>query len=402
MSKFYKPYQIPQVFDPEKKLVEMQIFAEATSPIHFLNIRACIDNFNIESFETGIQLGEGAFGKVHEMIYKKDRSKKFAVKTKSVTFLNSAVNYTENGSQISPEKEIENEIYILKKTQEEKIKLKSLPHFYDSYFYFDEKAGEKFYYLYFELLPLSLGEMLKNQKKVPLPFNKIYHYFKSLLNTLAYLQLKNICHRDLKPGNILLDADQNRIVLIDFGISKDFTLKFQKNLTSYTQTLTGTLNYMAPELRSPDSNLLINDEEKIKTKDPFRSDMFSFGLVMAEILGLEKIKNVDNVKQLQENINGAMKKIKQHYLIENTESKERELRKKFIGMIEQALQIDFRTRPNFLELFLQNINILDEPEWKIGLHILSSDRFGSSNSNNNHDFLDPGSFNNFNFLHYFY
>lgn len=42
-----------------------------------------------------------------------------------------------------------------------------------------------------------------------------------LLDTLAYVHSCNICHRDIKPDNILFDREKKRITLIDFGISKN-------------------------------------------------------------------------------------------------------------------------------------------------------------------------------------
>jgi len=43
------------------------------------------------------------------------------------------------------------------------------------------------------------------------------------LNAVEAIHSIGICHRDLKPDNILLDTkDYNNIKIIDFGISKRF------------------------------------------------------------------------------------------------------------------------------------------------------------------------------------
>ena len=45
-------------------------------------------------------------------------------------------------------------------------------------------------------------------------------FFNRLVNSLCFLQTMGICHRDLKPQNILLDANKENLVIIDFGVSK--------------------------------------------------------------------------------------------------------------------------------------------------------------------------------------
>lgn len=49
---------------------------------------------------------------------------------------------------------------------------------------------------------------------------EIKEIMKQLFSVLEYIHSKNICHRDIKPGNILYDRFSQKIKLIDFGISK--------------------------------------------------------------------------------------------------------------------------------------------------------------------------------------
>lgn len=66
-----------------------------------------------------------------------------------------------------------------------------------------------------------------------------------LLETLSYLQRKEICHRDIKIENILYDQEKKSIKLIDFGVCKKF--KKRGELLDML-TITGTFYYRAPEM----------------------------------------------------------------------------------------------------------------------------------------------------------
>lgn len=85
---------------------------------------------------------------------------------------------------------------------------------------------------------------------------------------------KGIIHRDLKPSNILMTRDRS-IKLLDFGLAKLIGRSTDATILTVEGSVLGTAAYMSPE------------QAEGKTLDE-RSDIFSFGAVLYEMLSGER------------------------------------------------------------------------------------------------------------------
>jgi predicted ATPase/class 3 adenylate cyclase/predicted Ser/Thr protein kinase len=85
------------------------------------------------------------------------------------------------------------------------------------------------------------------------------------------VHLKNIIHKDLSPGNIIIDEETKKVTLIDYELSTKLRLSESVNQLSFD--LIGNLHYISPE-QTGRMNRLID----------YRSDYYSLGICFFEML----------------------------------------------------------------------------------------------------------------------
>jgi serine/threonine protein kinase len=78
--------------------------------------------------------------------------------------------------------------------------------------------GRRFSYLVLEYLPG--GDLMTLCRRHPLPLARALDYCRHVCLGLGYAHQHGVIHRDIKPQNILLDAERRHVKIIDFGIAK--------------------------------------------------------------------------------------------------------------------------------------------------------------------------------------
>jgi len=106
----------------------------------------------------------------------------------------------------------------------------------------DVVHGDKKLFLVFEYLDRDLKKYMDSVPAGGISLSLVKSYLYQLLSGIAFCHSHRILHRDLKPQNLLIDA-QGSIKLADFGLARAFGVPVR----SYTHEVV-TLWYRAPEI----------------------------------------------------------------------------------------------------------------------------------------------------------
>ena len=111
------------------------------------------------------------------------------------------------------------------------------------------------------------GEIIPSKRRPQTYWQSVAHLGRQVAEALQYAHDQGVLHRDVKPGNLLLDL-RGTVWVTDFGLAK---ANDQQDIT-HTGDIFGTLRYMPPEA--------------FETKTGAQGDIYSLGLTLYELLAL--------------------------------------------------------------------------------------------------------------------
>ncbi|KAK6067096.1 MAP kinase [Seiridium cupressi] len=140
-------------------------------------------------------------------------------------------------------------------------------------------------YLYEELMECDLAAIIRSGQ--PLTDAHFQSFIYQILCGLKYIHSANVLHRDLKPGNLLVNADCE-LKICDFGLARGFSVDPEEN-AGYMTEYVATRWYRAPEI-------MLSFQSYTKA-----IDVWSVGCILAELLGGRPFfKGRDYVDQLNQ------------------------------------------------------------------------------------------------------
>lgn len=207
---------------------------------HYPSGMQAVKRVTLNDFKKKMVLGQGSYGKVY-MVVKKDTGKCYAMK------------------EMSKEKMKQADI---KAPFDEKRILECVDHPFIVKLYYSFQDSRN---LYMILDLLAGGELFTYIiDNAPLPEETVKFYIAQVGCAIGHLHSQNIIYRDLKPENVVFDAE-GHACLTDFGLAKSNVYE------ASAETFCGTNEYLAPEL--------LKDIPHGKAVD-----WWSLGLMMYEML----------------------------------------------------------------------------------------------------------------------
>ena len=131
------------------------------------------------------------------------------------------------------------------------------------------EVGERDGACYFSMGLVEGGQLDAILEREPMPIRSAVELIVKLARTVQYAHQHNILHRDIKPGNILLDKN-GEPHLTDFGLAR---LVETESTVTRTREVLGTPSYMAPEQAAGET-----------TKLGRATDVYGLGAVLYQLL----------------------------------------------------------------------------------------------------------------------
>src|SRR5256884_4545246 len=131
------------------------------------------------------------------------------------------------------------------------------------------EVGEREGACYFSMKFVEGGQLDEVVKRAPISIRQAAELIAQVARTVHYAHEHGILHRDIKPGNILLDT-KGEPLLTDFGLAR--LVEAESTITRTREAL-GTPSYMAPEQAAGEQRKLSN-----------ATDVYGLGAVLYQLL----------------------------------------------------------------------------------------------------------------------
>jgi len=246
-----------------------------------------IKNFNSEDYNIIGMLGEGTFSQIF-LVENGETKEKFALKKLTATKVEDLESKKEEFELILKLRKEEKQLNIVKIYG---IQIKKLDKF------------NMVLYILMEAAKSDWETELKNRHFAKNFYNEeeLKNILISLVKTFSSLQKRGICHRDVKPQNILY-FEKDGYKITDFGEGKankngnlGKNCNFNLSEDTSVQTVRGTELYMSPIL----FNALRNSPGDDLQYNAFKSDVFSLGLCFL-LAGSLSYKPLSELRDLYE------------------------------------------------------------------------------------------------------
>src|SRR5262245_11268780 len=131
------------------------------------------------------------------------------------------------------------------------------------------EVGERDGSCYFSMKFVEGGQLDEVARREPMPIRRAVELIAKVARTVHYAHEHGILHRDIKPGNILLDQ-KGEPHLTDFGLAR---LVESESSVTHTLDVLGTPSYMAPE-QATGNNAAVSSA----------TDVYGLGAVIYQLL----------------------------------------------------------------------------------------------------------------------